>query len=268
MIVARNIEKMEDRFWVRVGDHTPVIQASYSVNPGDYTYVITAEDPYLLQAFKFGMTPYYAEKPMNIINARAEGDKNKNNDPYYTGPCALFLKKEFKKPVQFQRCLVIADAYYDWTDRNKPYLIFLQNKDRPFAIAGVYDKWVNPETKEKEISFAIITTSANPLLQGIGLQRMPAILSQSNELNWIKSSAHLSDILRLLVPYPSHKMNAYPVSERVNEIGVNEASLINPVGEKIQNENMQSNVIKGYRSHKEKPQSDRLLRTWNSNKES
>lgn len=202
------------------------------------------------------MTPFFSSLPMNIINARAEGDKNLSDNPFYHGANSIFLKKEFRKPMQSQRCLVIADAYYEWSDSNKPYLIFLQNKNRPFGFAGVYDRWKNPETGEMVSSFAIITTTANGLLQSIGVKRMPVILSQSNELEWIKSSQHLCDVLKLLAPFPEDSMNAYPMSEKVNNQRVNEVSMLNPTGEKLQVENQPMTLRFGHWRRKERPHSD------------
>lgn len=127
------------------------------------------------------MTPFFSKEPLNLINARAQGDKNRDNNPNYKGSKAIFLKTAFNKPIQSQRCLVIADAYYEWSDQNKPYLVYLQNKTRPFAFAGLYDQWKNPASGEIDYSFAIITPTTNPLLQSIGVRRMPVILSRSNE---------------------------------------------------------------------------------------
>jgi len=214
--------------------------------------VITCEDPHVIQVCKFGMTPYFANKSMNLINARAEGDKNSSNDPGYNGSNAIFLKPAFRKPIQFQRCLVIADAYYEWSHQNKPYLMYLQNKKRPFAFAGLYDQWQNPETKETIFSFTIITTPANPLLQSIGVKRMPVILSRSEEMEWIRASNHLSDVLSLLNAYPYEKMNAYPVSEKVNWKCNNDPSMLNPVGEKLLKEVI-TQPLQQRRFHKEKP---------------
>lgn len=45
--------------------------------------------------------------------------------------------------------------------------MYLQNKERPFEFAGVYDRWKNPETGQVTIGFAIVTTTANDLLQSI-----------------------------------------------------------------------------------------------------
>jgi len=232
-VIVSSLESIENRFNVRSDPDSAQIEKSYAVSCGDSAYVITTENPNSAALLQFGMTPYFATEPMNLINGRAEGNKNRKNDPFYNGSKSIFLHPAFKKPIQSQRCIVIADAYYEWSGQNKPYLVFLQNKNRPFGFAGIFDTWQNPESKEIVTSFAIITTTANSLLQTIGVKRMPVILSNSDESGWIKSSSHLSDILRLLVAYPSEKMNAFPVSELVNIHGFNDPSMLNPVGEKL-----------------------------------
>lgn len=138
------------------------------------------------------------------------------------------------KPLQSQRCLVLADAYYDWSKAKKPYLMYLQEKQRPFAMAGLYDYRQNPDTKEILSSFCIITISANPLLQSIGIKRMPVILTHGYERDWLKPDRSLSDVLRMLKQFPSEKMNAYPVSDLVEKPRVNDISMIKPIGERLQ----------------------------------
>ncbi len=101
--------------------------------------LITCEDPHLIQVFKFGMIPLLAHEPLNITNARAEGNKSGHNDPGYNGCNAIFLKQAFLKPIQVQRCLMPADADYEWSNQNKPSFVFLQNKKQPFAFAGLYN---------------------------------------------------------------------------------------------------------------------------------
>jgi putative SOS response-associated peptidase YedK len=113
-------------------------------------------------------------------------------------------------------------------------LVFLQNKERPFGFAGLYDRWKNPESGELTTSFAIITTTANEILQSIGIKRMPVILTKSNEKDWIKSTRHLSEVLGMLNQFPSEQMNAYPISDLVDNPEINEISMINPIGDKLQ----------------------------------
>jgi len=254
-VLASDLEKIEIRFNVLLDPNTVEIPKLYSASFADYSYVITSENPNVLQVFKFGMTPFFSTEPVSLINARAEGDKNSRDDPNYNGSKSIFLQTAFKKPIQSQRCLVIADAYYEWSDQNKPYLVFLRDKNRPFAFAGIYDRWIDPKSKEIVSSFAIITTVANSLLQSIGVKRMPVILSRSEETYWVKSSNHLSDILGLLNPYPAEKMNAYPLSEMANIPGMNDPAMINPIGEKLITELNPVHISGGHRPHKEKPQS-------------
>lgn len=51
---------------------------------------------------EFEMTPLWAKASMDLINARAKGDKNKNDDSYYNGANSIFIKAAFKKPIQSQ----------------------------------------------------------------------------------------------------------------------------------------------------------------------
>jgi len=255
-VLASELQRIETRFNALLDPNTSEIPKNYAVSPGDSTYVITSQDPHLIQVFKFGMTPFYAHETMNLVNARAEGDKNSINDPDYNGSRAIFLKQAFRKPIQSQRCFVIADAYYEWSDQNKPYLVYLQNKNRPFAFAGLYDCWKHPESDEIIYSFTIITTTANELLQSIGVKRMPVILSRSNETDWLKASNPLSEVLRVLNAYPYDRMNAYPVSESVNWKCNNDPSMLNPDGDKLLKE-ITITPLEQHRYHKQKPHSDK-----------
>jgi len=256
-VLVSNLDKIEKRFQVRINPNTLPIPESFSVSGGASSYVITSENPHEIQTMKFGMTPFWAKTPMDLINARAEGDKNKNDDPYYCGANSIFLKAAFKKPIQSQRCLIIADAYFEWSALKKPHLVYLQHKERPFAFAGVYDRWKDPGTGKVITGFAIVTTTANELLQSIGIKRMPVILTKSNEKEWIKSTRHLSEVLGMLNQFPVDQMNAYPVSDLVDNPGINDISMISPIGEKLQADfEYTSRIPRPYRMHKEKTPSD------------
>jgi putative SOS response-associated peptidase YedK len=256
-VLASDTQRIETRFNARIESDIPRIPKLYAISCGEGSYVITSQDPHLIRVFKFGMNPFFADEPLNLINARVEGDKNSDNNPRYNGSKAIFLQRAFRKPIQSQRCLVIADAYYEWSDRDKPYLVYLQNKIRPFAFAGLYDQWQDPQSEEVVFSFAIITTTSNPLLQSLGVKRMPVILSRSNESHWIKASNHLADVLRLLVPFPYEKMNAYPVAESVNMPDFNDPFMLNPIGKRLRAE-INPTPLVNHRLHKEKPPPDKL----------
>lgn len=155
---------------------------------------------------------------MYLFNARAEGDRNKENNINYTGAKGIIQKASFKKPIRSQRCLVIADAFIEGSTKNgldEAHLVHLKNKQRPFAFAGIYDTYINSETGEILKSFSIITTVTNELLNKIPHHRSPVILKPSQEKLWLNSNVPLSDITRILKPYPADDMDAFPISNEI-----------------------------------------------------
>jgi putative SOS response-associated peptidase YedK len=80
-----------------------------------------------------------------MINARAE---------------TVATKPSFKKAFKSQRCLIIADGFYEWhkvKKRKTPMFIRLKS-NRPFGFAGLYNQWTSPEG-EKICTCTIITTT-------------------------------------------------------------------------------------------------------------
>ena len=124
------------------------------------------------------------------------------------------------------------------------------------CLSGLYDQWENQDTKKTVFSFSIITTTANSLLLSMGVKRMPVILSRSEEMEWIRASNHLSNVLGLLNAYPYDRMNAYPVSEKVNWKCNDDPSMLSPIGEKLLEE-IKTAPLQQRRFHKEKPHSDK-----------
>ena len=54
-----------------------------------------------------------SNEKMNLSNARAEGDSNKDNDQNFRGSKGIILKHEFRKPIRSQRCLIVASAFIE-----------------------------------------------------------------------------------------------------------------------------------------------------------
>ncbi|MBT3207121.1 MAG: SOS response-associated peptidase [Bacteroidetes bacterium] len=237
-IEVQKVEVIEKRFNIKIPNEIEY-KTSYNISPGQLAPIITNEDPNILQMFKFGLTPFWAKKQMYLFNARVEGDKNKENDSNYSGSCEIVRKPAFRKPIRSRRCLVIADAFIEGTTNeglSKPYLIYLRDKKRPFAFAGIWDSWQNSETGELVESFSIITTVANSLIQKLPHQRSPVILHQHNEKKWLNNKTPLSDIIRLLRAYPSELMNAYPITPTIKNPKAEGKILIEPIGQRIETE--------------------------------
>lgn len=233
-VIVSSVETIEKRFQVTADPVTVSFPPNYNVAPGAVVPVITNTEPGKLQLFTFGLCPSWAKKRMYLFNARAEGDGNPENDPAYSGGKGIIQKPSFRKPIRSQRCLVIADAFIEGTTGrglDEPYVVYLKS-GRPFALAGIWDTWLNPETGELVNSFAIITVPPNSLLQRLPHHRSPVVLRRSDEYRWLRSE-HLHEITQLLEPYPSEDMNAYPVSPRLKNPKLNSRDLLEPVGERI-----------------------------------
>ncbi len=197
-----------------------LIKPRYNIAPSQNSpTLMVKEDRRVLIMMRWGLVPFWAKEASigyKMINAKSE---------------TLTEKPSFRKPFKEKRCLVLADGFYEWgkTDKkNKvPYRLVLKNR-QPFAFAGLWDIWKTPEG-DKLLSFTIITTSANELMESIH-DRMPVILHEKDEAKWLdpefKDTEKLSSLLQ---PYPSELMEAYKVSTIVNSPKNDTLACIEPV---------------------------------------
>jgi putative SOS response-associated peptidase YedK len=153
---------------------------------------------------KWGLVPSWSKDPSvghKLINARSE---------------TVDEKPSFRKAFKQQRCLILADGFYEWKREGKtkqPYYISLKD-NRLFAFAGLWERW---EKEDPAIeSCSLITIHANNLMEPIH-HRMPVILPEQVYASWLdpklKNTVYLSGLLE---PYKAEEMDAYPVSTMVN----------------------------------------------------
>jgi putative SOS response-associated peptidase YedK len=199
-----------------------LLQPRYNIAPSqNHPVVIINQDQRELTMMRWGLIPPWAKDisiGYRMINARAE---------------TVAEKASFKKPFKDKRCLVLADGFYEWKKTDKknkiPYYFMLKSK-QPFAFAGLWEQWKNPEG-EKILSFTIITTKANELMEPIH-DRMPVILKENVETQWLDPENKDTDkLLSLLQPYPGGLMLAYRVSPIVNAPKNDTPECIEPITE-------------------------------------
>ena len=188
----------------------PVYMASAFTHP--LWPVITSENPVEFSLLRWGLVPYW-------IKSREEADKIRVMTPNCVGETA-FEKASFRHVISRKRCLIPATGFFEWhtAGKNKyPHYIYLKSKE-PFAIAGIYDHWVDKTTGEIIDSFSLITTVANPMLEKIHnvKKRMPAILPAEKEKSWLKAGLSRQEISDLLKPYPEELMDAHSVSKLIS----------------------------------------------------
>jgi len=235
-VIASKTEIVEKKFNAR---SEVVFEPNFNVSAGAKAPIITSENPRKIQLSHFGFTPSFALKKTYLLNARAEGDHNLANRSDFTGAKGIIKKPYFRKAIRSQRCLVIADAFIEGTSANKlnePYLVYLQDKVRPFAFAGIYDEWLDSSTGELQHNFAIITCPPNQLMGKIQHHRMPVILPEEFYSEYLNLEVPLSDITSLLQSYPAKQMNAYKISPAIKIPRNNAKEFIQPVSEWVQPE--------------------------------
>ncbi len=234
--VITKMKVVEKRFQVDATEVKEHFTHNVNVAPGDKAPVITSAEPHKLQLFNFGISPSWAKKRMYLINARSEGDHNKENDPNYKGSKGIIRKPSFRKPIRSQRCLVIADAFIEGPEKerlNKPYLVYSKDKKRPFALAGIWDEWVDQSTGEVHQGFAIITTTPNALIQKLGHHRSPVIIEREDEHKWLDINTPLHEVTSILKPFPPEDFNAYPISTDIKKAHNKDVSLLQPTGQRL-----------------------------------
>ena len=154
---------------------------------------------------RWGLVPPWAEGPAvssRMINARAE---------------TVATKPAFRRAFRERRCLILADGFYEWQrqDHRKQSFHIRMQDGRPFAFAGLWERWV-PQDGHPIDSCTIITTVSNTLIEPLHV-RMPVILAAADSETWLDPTVQDVDRLQpLLRPYPSEEMAAYPVSTKVN----------------------------------------------------
>jgi putative SOS response-associated peptidase YedK len=122
----------------------------------------------------------------------------------------------FKAAYRSRRCLVPIDGFFEWKDiygngKNKqPYAIALKS-GAPFALAGIWEYWRDPQTGEDIRSFAIITCEPNEMMAVIH-DRMPVLLQSEDYQRWISSAEDPHDLLK---PFPAGQMAMWKIGRNV-----------------------------------------------------
>ncbi len=220
---------------IAVPEHEP----DYNVTPRALVPVVrerrASEDDEprrVLSLVRWGLVPSWAESPAigdRLINARADTVRDK---PSY--------REAFRK----RRCIVPADAFYEWHPRPKgapravrdqprqPFLVHRRDGE-PLAFAGLWEIWRDPDPPAGSDgwlrSCAIVTTDANELLSPIHA-RMPVVLDDRDWEAWLDpANRDLDGLSRMLRPAPDSWLGVYPVSPRVNSPKHNDPSLLDRV---------------------------------------
>ena len=201
-----NADALAERFQVQLpAEAVP----TYNAAPSQGQLTILNAAPHVITVSAWGFVPEWAQGRTDVkplINARAE-----------TLATKPFFRDAFKK----KRCLVLADGFYEWrrTKEGKvPYRIALKT-EAPFAFAGIWST-VHTAAGQPQTTFAIITTESNERVAQIH-HRMPVILREEDEEDWLNPHLPLAEAQAMLTPFPAERLTAYKVSTKVNAVAHN-----------------------------------------------
>ena len=154
-----------------------------------------------LENLEWGIVPRWAKKYdfKPLINARLE---------------TINEKISFKKLIQLNKCVVVADGFYEWKrdEKNKIPHYFVREDKKTMFIAGIFD----------QNQFCLITEQANENLKSIH-HRQPVILNEKEINKYLDLQLNGSIFLK---EKQKINLNFYEVSKDVNKPTTNNLSLI------------------------------------------
>jgi putative SOS response-associated peptidase YedK len=192
----------------------------YNVAPQTQAWVTrdTRDGARELKPLLWGLVSYWAADPKSAtkpINARSE---------------SVATRPMFRKLIETRRCVVPVDGFYEWQKTRAgrmPHYIRLA-EDAPMLLAALWDRWQRGDAAPIE-SFAILTTPANALIEGLH-DRMPAIIDRADLARWLdRGNRDVAAATALLRPFPDERLREYPVTRRVNSADNEGPDLIEPV---------------------------------------
>jgi len=204
-------------------EEMPWFAPSYNAAPQSFQPIVRlSRDSGRREAalLRWGLVPFWARDAklaISTINARAEDAAS---------------KPAFREALKKRRCLVPADAFYEWQrldpKTRRPFAFALASGE-PYAFAGLWESW-QPKAPTGAVAletFTILTTEPNELMAPVH-NRMPVIIEPKSYDRWLDTSSTALP-LELLRSYPAEQMRAWPVSEQVGNVHNNAPTLLDEV---------------------------------------
>ncbi|MFZ2106069.1 MAG: SOS response-associated peptidase [Roseiarcus sp.] len=200
---------VSDRAYNRARTFAPVTKASNrGKSTGDHGgRGLDREGRRELVSTRWGLAPYFWKKSLKEVpatfNARAE---------------TIVEKPMFRDSFKRRRCIIPASGFFEWTDEadgKQPHLFSAADGSPILAFAGLWDRWIDPASKEEILSCIVIVSGASEWMTRYH-DRMPVLLRADDFDAWLNGSLG-ADALR---PAAESALREWPVSRLVNRTGV------------------------------------------------
>ena len=167
-----------------------------------------------LDLLRWGLVPHWIKdlkETRQPINARSE---------------TIAATPMFRDAFARRRCLVPADAFYEWqeVDGAKLPWAIVREDGAPLVFGGIWEGWRAPDGSVIR-SFTIATTGACPALRHLH-ERMPVVLEEPDWPLWLGEAR--GDVSQLSRPSPV-AFRTWRVGTGVNNVRNDTAALLEPV---------------------------------------
>ncbi len=214
--LTKNESELEEKFGATfytedIERYNPI--PSFNIGPVQPLVFIAQNDQSHLKIGIWGWNIPIGEKTQLVINARLEEiDKKKTFIPY----------------LNVGKCIILIDGYYEWMRLHNEKIPFriISHDGSIFAVAGLFREETDSAGNLVH-NVIIMTKPVQDSLQQIH-DRMPVILTESEQHNWLNSKIDKKMIESLVNIERITNLHAYRVSSKVNSIRNNNADLILP----------------------------------------
>ena len=141
----------------------------------------------------------------------------------------IFDKPSWSGAIRTQRCLIPANGWYEWrnneTDKT-PYFI-RPNGETPFAFAGIYDSWTDPDGTVWGMCAIITTDSGTDSI--MVPSRLPVVVAPDDEADWLDPTiGDINSLYKIMRPLEHDQVTVMRVSDMVNSVKATGPDLIVP----------------------------------------
>lgn len=197
----------------------PNVAPRYNIAPTTDVLAIAydrKQDERRLGTLRWGLIPSWAKDAKiasTLINAKSE---------------TIAEKPSFREAFARRRCVIPADAFYEWKVEGKTRTPFaaVRRDGAMLAFAGLWERWQDEASSETVRTCTIVTTEANATCAPIH-HRMPVILGDDAMASWLgEGDPSPQDLRALLRPFPAEAMEVYEVDSRVGSVRNDDEKLL------------------------------------------
>ncbi len=231
IIIGQVSEKteLESQFEISFNMNQEVTK-DYFIDREGEAWVIFTKDSRKFMHMNYGLIPFWSKDRILHFESPIEGSENPSAERIKK---RIILHPSYRKPIRESRCLVPADYFIVANTQKEPFLLF-STKNKPFALAGIYDNWKASHLDKAEYTgFSILTSPVTENLKRYGIERIPIIIEQNHYKLWLKKDAALAEITSLINPPEEKDFNGYPINRTLYLEKSGKREISKPVGELI-----------------------------------